>query len=153
MMSSFQGVPRSICYSQNMGTRLLMAIDCIYACANRNVITPFSFLSNVTAYMLSGSKLICNIFSKLFPSGSYTTIKTWLDCAAASPPQTPAGRDLITYFDNSQVLGRNWRVRLQAKMKVSVITCASHIAMRHGFSMMNGCVLHRGVFSGSRGDH
>ena len=40
----------------------------------------------------------------------------------------PSGKDIISFFDNSQVLARNWRVRFNSKAMVSVITTLIHIS-------------------------
>ena len=36
-------------------------------------------------------------------------------------------QDLVTFFDNNQKLGRSWRVKINSKMNVSVMTTIWHI--------------------------
>jgi hypothetical protein len=41
----------------------------------------------------------------------------------------PSKTDLITYFDNNQVMARNWKIRFDSKAMFNVITSVMHIKL------------------------
>ena len=103
------------------------AIDCLMAATISNCITPLFFIFNIVSYFICGSKLTSSTLSAFTPSGSYTTLKNWLQGQMSNLCSLPSLNDIITYFDNNQVLSRNWRVRYDAKVRLSVITSVIHI--------------------------
>ena len=108
-------------------TLLTSAVDTIYKAKDVNYVSPLHFSANLVNYNITGSKLVCNIFSQMAAGGNYKTILKWLNEQSSSNMPAPPTRDVITYFDNNQVLMRNWRVRADAKMFVSVITSVMNI--------------------------
>ncbi|XP_046346471.2 uncharacterized protein LOC124127059 [Haliotis rufescens] len=106
---------------------LARAYEHLYGARNSNVICPLSFAMNLLLYYVTGSKVACNLSAKTSPSGSYQTILKWINEQAAVPVKCPTAGDIITFFDNNQVLARNWRVRYDAKAMVSVVTTLLHI--------------------------
>ena len=106
------------------------AIDCLMAAIVCNCITPLFFIFNLISYFFSGSKTTACVLSALSPSGSYYTMKNWFKGQLSNICKLPAN-DIITFFDNNQVLSRNWRVRFDAKVKLSVITSVIHILTRN----------------------
>ena len=103
------------------------ALDCLYKGRCLTLFTPLHFARNLVNYQVSGSKLLCTLNSRASPVGSYTTGTKWLDKESLSPLPAPPAVDISTYFDNNQVLVRNWRVRCDATVAVSVITSVMHI--------------------------
>ncbi|XP_062577384.1 uncharacterized protein LOC134239238 [Saccostrea cucullata] len=92
-----------------------------------NVIMPFSFSVNLLIYYISNSKTVCNHYSAAHPAGSYSSLINWIEEHSTLPIIIPSKHDIITFFDNNQVLARNWRVRYDAKAILSVITTIIHI--------------------------
>ena len=103
------------------------AIDSTYKARNLSTISPFSFSRNFITYCMTGSKMACDLNNSVSPSGSYTSIRKWMKDKSSDPVKPPKNGDLITFFDNNQVLCRNWRVTYNYKCKVSVITTVLHI--------------------------
>ena len=64
----------------------------------------------------------------IMPGGSYTTVKYWLHNNSSTEMICPISADVITFFDNSQMLGRNWRVVFDCKAMISCITSMIHIS-------------------------
>ena len=103
------------------------SIDSIYKARNLSLITPLCFSNNILSYCASGSRFICDIYNSVSPAGSYTSVRKWLNSQSCEPPPPVPNADTITFFDNSQVIGRNWRVCYNYKSKASVITTVLHI--------------------------
>ena len=107
---------------------IAMAIDCVYCVVRPRCITLLCFMLSLVTYVISGSKLIVRILSSFVPCGSYPTLKKFLANLQNSdllPP--PPDRDIITFFDNNQILCKNWKVKYDSKCKVSVITTSIHL--------------------------
>ena len=102
------------------------AIDCLMAATISNYITPLFFIFNIVSYFICGGKLTSTL-SAFTPSGSYSTVKYWLQGQMSYLFSIPLLNDIITYFDNNQVLSRNWRVRYDAKVRLSFIHSVIHI--------------------------
>lgn len=66
------------------------------------------------------------MYSSAHPARSYTSVLKWIEEHAANPITIPFQHDVITYFDNNQVLARNWRVRYDAKAILSYVTTVVH---------------------------
>ncbi|KAK3098397.1 hypothetical protein FSP39_019148 [Pinctada imbricata] len=108
---------------------LVNAVDCLYKARNLALITPLAFSCNVLTYCLTGSKTACLLNQNISPAGGYTSVKTWMEdnSLASSMSLSTSCNDVITYFDNNQVIGRNWRVNYNYKCKSSVVTTVLHI--------------------------
>ena len=103
------------------------AIDCLLATANLYTVTPLFFALNLIMYFVCGSKVVVNFLSSLTPSGSYTSVRNWFKCTTTDEISCPKNTDIVTFFDNNQVLARNWRIRYDSKAMLSVITSVVHI--------------------------
>jgi hypothetical protein len=114
-----------------------MSLDCLYSARHPNTITPWCFASNLLTYFVSGSKTACTINSSTYPSGCYTTVLNWAKHQADVPIIVPGESDVITYFDNNQVLARNWRVRYDAKAMLGVVTSLIHIIPKDGTTLQH----------------
>ena len=85
-------------------TRLLSfraAVDCLLATSNLCTVTPIFFA--------------LNFLSSVLPGGCYTSIRNWFSSITTNKIVCPKNKDLVTFFDNNQVLARNWRVRYDRK--------------------------------------
>ena len=80
---------------------------------------------------MSQSKNVVSLFNSCRPAGSYFSLKKWLAKIGAIPIHLHEikDNDSITFFDNSQVLARNWRVNYNYKSKASVITTTANIIL------------------------
>ena len=77
---------------------------------------------------MTGSKAICEMNNSSATSGGYTTLQCWITSRTQTPSSRPSQEnDLVTFFDNNQVLARNWRVVYDYKSKASAITTIIHI--------------------------
>ena len=106
---------------------LIMAIDCIYSAIYPKCITILSFITSLMCYVMTGSKSVCRIISSVTPSGCYNTLLNWLKEQSSSYIPPPSDIDIISFFDNNQILSRNWNVRYNCKALVSVITTNIHL--------------------------
>ena len=61
------------------------------------------------------------------PYGSYPTVITWLEDQATLLLQCPPDGNLITFFDNNQIIGKSWNINHDNLFKKSVITMQLHI--------------------------
>jgi hypothetical protein len=96
------------------------AIEYIYVCRNSNLVLPLSFQENILIYSLSRSKTLVSYSGKLNPSGSYNYMAKWMSEQALDPIDVPMGV-ARSVFDNDQVIGKTYKVRVP----MSVVT--SHI--------------------------
>lgn len=103
------------------------AVDSIYKGRKLNFVAPLPFCKNLLCYYISGSKLISQLNNRQEAAGSYSSLKRWLKNISKEPASTPDNYDIITFFDNSQTIVRNWRVNYAHKTKASVITTLVHI--------------------------
>ena len=103
------------------------SVDSLYKARCLNLVTPLAFAINLVGYYLSGSKIICSLNNSTSPAGSYPTLRSWINLQREAPLNAPQNGDIITFFDNNQILSRNWRVNYDHKCKVSVITTVIHI--------------------------
>ena len=92
-----------------------------------NLVTPLSFSINLISYYISESKIICSLNNSTSPAGSYPTIRNWISKQNEQPLKSPESCDILTFFDNNQIISRNWRVNYDHKCKVSAITTLIHI--------------------------
>ena len=107
---------------------LITIIECIYKTVHNNTIAPLSFSVNLMNYLVTGSDIACNMIGSLIPGGCYTTIWNFLESNSQHPLISTNVHDMITFFDNSQVIGRTWNVHLgHNKQKMSCITSMIHI--------------------------
>ena len=67
------------------------------------------------------------------PPGS--TIQSWLKEQGKTPNSLPPN-DVVTFFDNNQVIGRNYGVSM-SKAPQSVITTTVHMASKHDERIQN----------------
>ncbi len=106
-----------------------MALEHIYHARNRHFIGPTSFKANLLTYFHSKSKSACKILSHFGPFGSYTSLIQWLGEQGKIPNSAPT-HELLTFFDNNQVVCKNHHVKVNNTMKTSTITSVIHITSK-----------------------
>ncbi|KAJ8322266.1 LOW QUALITY PROTEIN: hypothetical protein KUTeg_000737 [Tegillarca granosa] len=127
------GFLRGICGTQKdlddtkTNVKIAKAIEHVYNLTNDNFVAPLCFSSNLLTYYITGSKNACVLNSSGSPAGSYTTISKWINNQSIEPLSCPENPDVITFFDNNQVLERKWRVKYNFKSSTSVLTTVVHI--------------------------
>jgi hypothetical protein len=84
-------------------------------------ISPSSHAENMIIYQFSGSRVVCDVVGKLYGGGSNSSIQRTIEELAEEEPKFPSG-DLIVAYDNNQIIGRQYRVKWQGKIPISVIT-------------------------------
>ncbi|XP_052086773.1 uncharacterized protein LOC127724024, partial [Mytilus californianus] len=94
---------------------------------NSMFISPLSFMQSLLTYCITGSKAAVVLNSIGHPSGSYTTVNNWIKEYSKEALQCPNDVDVVTFFDNNQVLQRKWRVISDFKSESSVITNLIHV--------------------------
>ena len=105
---------------------LIRSVEDVYYLRNLNLITPMAFGLNLLTFFVTGSKTAITYNGASSPSGGYTSILSTLNDLTLKPLECPNG-DVDTFFDNCQVVGKNYHVHLQATAPVSVITSTVHI--------------------------
>ena len=99
---------------------LIKPIEDVYYLRNLNIIMSISFGLNLFTFFVTGSKTAIAYNGASSPSGGYSSILSTLNDITLKPLDCPSG-DVDTFFDNCQVVGKNYHVHLQAT-PVSVIT-------------------------------
>ena len=94
---------------------------------NLSFVAPFCFRKCLELYFVEKRKSVLSIMGSTGPYGSYPTVIAWLNIYAGEVLVCPSC-NIITYFDNSQVVGKSWNVKVDNKVKQSVITMNLHIS-------------------------
>ena len=106
-----------------------VVVEAIYFLHNLNVTLPYSFLSNLIQSLISGSKTVTRVNSKVIPSGSYPTIQSWLEEKGKEPLESPSG-DINTFFDNiRKYIIKNYHVWSKKNKTADIILTILHIAL------------------------
>ena len=85
-----------------------------------NFIGPFGFAVNLLVYLMTGSEYAANMIGSISGGGCYATLIKWLYVQASQAIKCNFEDDVITFFDNAQVLGKNWHVHLNCKFLLSL---------------------------------
>ena len=101
---------------------LLNAAETLIYLVNKKYIGKLNFCLSLISHFITGSKCIVELRSKYSPSGSYPTLLKYLETYTKEKNQFPQDKDVLVFFDNNQVLARNWRVKYDCKALVSVVT-------------------------------
>ena len=131
---------------KSMWYQLCHILESIYGVNNSCLVAPVSFLHNLVAYSISGSKSVATLNATTGPYGSYKTINSWLDKMACTTPECPEGC-IVSVFDNDQVIGRRYQVTPNNKVKTSVITNCAWIQLDKDGSLQKQYLLPHNWFS------
>lgn len=104
------------------------AVEQIYMVNNPVIISPLSFLMNISAYSLSGSKTLVDILGNANPAAHYKTVTEWLRDQNADEIKIELG-DVLNVFDNEQVIGRKHAIKPGNKAAISIITNKAYCCM------------------------
>lgn len=94
---------------------------------NLNTVCILGFATNLSLYLATGSRAACSIIGASGPYGSYHTVQAWIRQQSEQAVNCTIPNDVISFYDNAQVVGKTWRVRLGGKVTVSVITSILHL--------------------------
>ena len=101
-------------------------LEMIYSMVFANVILPICFLQNLLMYSHTNSKFASNLLGKGGPYGSYQAVREWIKGQTTEPLSFPSG-DCVVIFDNNQVIGRSWTIKVNHKTRSSVVTTICQI--------------------------
>ena len=102
--------------------QILNSAEVLTYLVNSNFIGKLNFSMNLISYFMTGSRTLVEVRSRYSPSGSYTTLLKYLDKYSQHRNEIPKDKDIVIFFDNNQVLTRNWNVKYDSKALVSVVT-------------------------------
>ncbi|CAC5381046.1 unnamed protein product [Mytilus coruscus] len=92
----------------------------------QNAILQLSFMQNILLYTQTNSREAVNLIGSSGPYGKYDTIHDWLKSQSIEPLSFP-NEDCVVIFDNNQVIGRSWAVKVKNKSKSSTVTTICQI--------------------------
>ncbi|XP_063426195.1 uncharacterized protein LOC134709995 isoform X1 [Mytilus trossulus] len=140
IISFLQGVSNTEFHTDpnELGNELSLArgVEQLYMLRCPYLITPISFLLNISVYTLTGSKLAVDIIGNCCPAGHYQTVTSWLREQGTKEPEIPIA-DLMNVFDNEQVIGRKSAIRPNQKVITSIITNKGVVAL-HSDQLIQG---------------
>ncbi|XP_060586641.1 uncharacterized protein LOC132742292 [Ruditapes philippinarum] len=90
--------------------------------ASPSYIGPLNFAKTVISYFVTGSRQLVELNAAFSPSGSYVTVLEFLKSKAVNEQKVPELKDCIYFFDNNQIMARNWNVKYDLKPLISVVT-------------------------------
>ena len=102
--------------------KILNAYEHLVSLAVTNYIGPLNFGLNLISYFISGSRNIVDIGSRYSPAGSYSFVTGYLNKNSIDSLEIPTDNDFSVFFDNNQIMARNWNVQYNSKALISVIT-------------------------------
>lgn len=91
-----------------------------------SIVLPLCFMENLLLYNKTSSRQATDLIGNGGPHGCYDVVKDWLGNQSMNQLQFPCG-DCVVVFDNNQVIGRSWKVKLNNKVKSSVVTTICQI--------------------------
>lgn len=97
-------------------------VESIYKLANPCFVGPVSFMNNLTILQMGGSKTAVNVVGSQGAGGKYDTVTSWLENASQQMKLTCPDGDVMFILDNEQCVGKSWSLKVNNKVKMSVIT-------------------------------
>ena len=122
-ISGSTGVSLQTCSTntKKMGAAIHCVEQFIYT-RNINTVTPFAYMRNILTYIISKSKMACDITGTAESSGCYTKVNSLLNVPSESL-MIQDKSDVTVTFDNEQKVGRHsGRIRERSKQALSIIT-------------------------------
>ena len=77
---------------------------------------------SLNSFFIIGSRTVVELRSKYSPSGSYTTLLKYLEKYSEKSSKITNDKDIVIFFNNNQILSRNWNVTYNSKALISVVT-------------------------------
>lgn len=90
-----------------------------------NTILSLCFMENLLMYNATNSKQAVNLLGDSGPYGHYHAVKDWLSNQSMEPLPYPEN-DCVAKFDNNQVIGRSWKIKVN-NVQSSVVTTICQI--------------------------
>ena len=87
---------------------------------------PSSFKTNISLLAISNSKLVVNMFGKVLPGGSYSTLKLWTRDLTSDPIEFNPG-DCMVSIDDDQIVQCKWKVEVGQKSRVSLVSSVTSV--------------------------
>ena len=113
---------KAISTNDNDNHCVLNAAEHVISLSNKNYIGKLNFSLSLMTHFITGSRAAVELRGKYSPSGSYTSIMKYINENSVNQIPYPSGCDILVYFDNNQVLARNWNVKFDCKALISVST-------------------------------
>ena len=66
----------ALCYSGIKDVQKTVAVDQLYSFVQPSYVSPFLFGANLLVYSIARSKLAMNIYSKFFPAGASSAVRS-----------------------------------------------------------------------------
>ena len=102
--------------------KILNAYEHLVNLSVSKYIGPLNFSLNLISYFISGSRNIVELGSRYSPAGSYKFVTEYLRKNSSESLELPPKTDVAVFFDNNQIMARNWNVQYNSKALISVIT-------------------------------
>ena len=102
--------------------KILNAYEHLVSLVVTNYIGALNFALNLITYFISGSRNIVDLGSRYSPAGSYSYVLNYLNKTSLNALKPPPNSDICVFFDNNQIMARNWNVKYNSKALISVIT-------------------------------
>ncbi len=99
----------------------------VYYMQNERLMDPSAFGKTLMVYFASRSKFAVNVLSKNGPYASYRTFTNWIEEQGSVPLAAPE-TDVITFYDNNQIIGKTHHISINNKCQTSTITTGIHIS-------------------------
>ena len=141
VVNFLSGIIGSTSFSALSGKRqvaFVKAVESVYHMSDLKCISPFSFSESLLGFAVSSSKLVVNVFGASTPAPQYSTIRDWLANQATSPPEFPSG-DVVVAFDNDQVVGKTYTIKVNSKAPTNVVTSVIGIQIDAGGQLQHDC--------------
>ena len=98
----------------------------MYSLRNERLVFPLSFQHNILTHSFSHSRSLTDANNSFLPVGSNTYLTNWLTKNAENKILFPNGLIKVV-FDNKQVIGKNYKVKVSGNLvKSSIITSKAY---------------------------
>lgn len=91
-----------------------------------SAILSLCFMENLLMYNTTNSKQAANLLGDSGPYGHYDAVRLWLSQQSMDPLPFPE-KDCVVIFDNNQVIGRSWNIKVNNKSRSSTVTTICQI--------------------------
>ena len=85
----------ALCHSGIKDVQKTVAVDQLYSLVQPSYVSPFLFGANLLVYSIARSKLAMNIYSKFFPAGASSTVRSWLNRLTMDVQQMPKRAHIV----------------------------------------------------------
>lgn len=111
----------ALCHSHVKPVQKTVAVDQPYSLVQPPYVSPFMFAANMLVYSIARSKLATDIYGRIFPKGTSSTERAWLNKITMDVLQELSG-DILTSIDNDQVQIKKWTIRKDSRAQISILS-------------------------------